>query len=76
MQWYQLPFLAFQYQHCGGWGSDVLLLAIKRLGLLQPGRNPGRLSVLLALDIRQLGFHGFRSSEGFEVVGLNFFSSP
>ena len=30
----------------------------------------------MALDIRQLGFHGFRSSEGFEVVGLNFFSSP
>jgi len=54
MQVDEFPFPAFQLQHCGGWGSDVLLLAIKRVGLLEPGRNPGRLSVLLAgirLDI-------------------------
>ena len=60
----QLPFTAFQLQHRRGWGSDGLLLVIKRVGLLQPARDPCCCTLLLAVDIRQLGLHGFRSSEG------------
>jgi len=76
MQYYELPFAAFQSQHRCGWGSDVLLPAIKRVGLLEPGRDPGRFRLLLAVDIPQLGFHGFCRSKGFEEVGLNFSTSP
>ena len=72
----QLPFTAFQLQHCCGWGSDGLLLAIKRVGLIEPVRNPGRFSLLIAVDIPQLGLHGFCSSQGFEQVGLNLWTSP
>ena len=72
----QLPFPAFQSQHRRGWGSDGLLPAIKRVGLLEPGRDPGRFTMLLTLDIPQLGLHGFCRSKSFEEVGLNFSTSP
>ena len=66
MEEYQLPFTAFQLQHRRRGRSDGLLLAIKGIGLLEPGRNPGRFTVLMAVDITQTGFHGFGNSEGSE----------